>query len=81
MGLGPSIVDQSPSVRAVGILSPSLTGKRCTVAIGDDIETLSNSITVLKQERLARPSLSWKQSNPPWRVNCPGKPSSWAPRT
>lgn len=51
--VGPSIVDQSPSVRAVGILSPSLTGKRCTVAIGDDIETLSNSITVLKQERLA----------------------------
>ena len=51
--VGPSIVDQSPSVRAVGCLSPSLTGKRCTVAIGDDIETLSNSITVLKQERLA----------------------------
>lgn len=51
--VGPSIVDQSPSVRAVGILSPSLTGKRCTVAVGDDIETLSNSITTLKQERLA----------------------------
>ena len=51
--VGPSIVDQSPSVRAVGILSPSLTGKRCTVCVGDDIETLSNSITVLKQERLA----------------------------
>ena len=51
--VGPSVVDQSPSVRAVGILSPSLTGKRCTVCVGDDIETLSNSITVLKQERLA----------------------------
>ena len=51
--VGPSVVDQSPSVRAVGILSPSLTGKRCTVAIADDCETLSNSITVLKQERLA----------------------------
>ena len=51
--VGPAIVDQSPSVRAVGILSPSLTGKRCTVAIADDIETLSNSITPLKQERLA----------------------------
>lgn len=51
--VGPAIVDQSPSVRAVGILSPSLTGKRCTVSIADDIETLSNSITVLKQERLA----------------------------
>jgi len=51
--VGPAIVDQSPSVRAVGILSPSLTGKRCTCAIADDIETLSNSITPLKQERLA----------------------------
>ena len=51
--VGPSVVDQSPSVRAVGILSPSLTGKRCTVAIADDVETLSNSITTLKQERLA----------------------------
>jgi len=51
--VGPSIVDQSPSVRAVGILSPSLTGKRCTCCIADDIETLSNSITPLKQERLA----------------------------
>jgi hypothetical protein len=37
----------------VGILSPSLTGKRCTCAIADDVETLSNSITPLKQERLA----------------------------
>lgn len=48
-----SRVDQSPSVRAVGILSPSLTGKRCTLAIADDIETLNNSITPLKQARLA----------------------------
>lgn len=51
--VGPSIVDQSPSVRAVGILSSSLTGKRCSVAIPDDIETLNNSITPLMQERLA----------------------------
>jgi hypothetical protein len=51
--VGPSVVDQSPSVRAVGLLSPSLTGKRCTAAVIDDCETLSNSITVLKQERLA----------------------------
>ena len=51
--VGPSVVDQSPSVRAVGILSPSLTGKRSTCIVGDDLETLSNSITVLKQERLA----------------------------
>jgi hypothetical protein len=52
--VGPSVVDQSPSVRAVGILSASLTGKRCTIAIPDDIETLNNSITPLKQERLAQ---------------------------
>ena len=51
--VGPSVVDQSPSVRAVGLLSPSLTGKRCTACVIDDCETLSNSITVLKQERLA----------------------------
>lgn len=51
--VGPAIVDQSPSVRAVGILSPALTGKRCTYALADDIETLSNSITPLKQARLA----------------------------
>lgn len=49
-----AVVDQSPSVRAVGILSSSLTGKRCTCAIPDDIETLNNSITPLKQERLAQ---------------------------
>ena len=52
--VGPSVVDQSPSVRAVGILSPSLTGKRCTCAIPDDIETLNNSITPLKRDRLAK---------------------------
>jgi hypothetical protein len=51
--VGPAIIDQSPSVRAVGILSPALTGKRCTFALPDDIETMSNSITPLKQGRLA----------------------------
>jgi hypothetical protein len=45
--------DQAPSVRACGILSSGLTGKRCTCAIPDDIETLNNSITPLKQERLS----------------------------
>jgi len=44
---------QAPSVRACGILSSALTGKRCSCAIPDDIETLNNSITPLKQERLA----------------------------
>lgn len=52
--VGPAVVDQSPSVRAVGILSPSLTGKRCTCAVADDIENLANSISALKQERLAQ---------------------------
>lgn len=52
--VGPAVIDQSPSVRTVGILSPSLTGKRCTIALPDDIETLNNSITPLKQERLAQ---------------------------
>lgn len=52
--VGPAVIDQSPSVRTVGILSPSLTGKRCTLALPDDIETLNNSITALKQERLAQ---------------------------
>lgn len=52
--VGPAVVDQSPSVRACGILSPSLTGKRCTCATPDDIETLNNSITPLKRERLAK---------------------------
>ena len=45
--------DQAPSVRACGILSSGLTGKRCSCAIPDDIETLNNSITPLKQQRLA----------------------------
>ncbi|MEB3354197.1 MAG: phage terminase large subunit [Cyanobacteriota bacterium] len=50
--VGPAVVDQSPSTRAVGILSPALTGKRATAIFPDDIETLNNSITPLKQERL-----------------------------
>jgi hypothetical protein len=52
--VGPAIIggDGAPSVRACGILSPSLTGKRATMIIPDDIETLTNSITPLKQERL-----------------------------
>lgn len=51
--VGPSIVDQSPSVRAAGILSSSLTGKRASFIVPDDIETLNNSVTPLMQERLA----------------------------
>ena len=51
--VGPSSIDQAPSVRVSGILSPGLTGSRATFIIPDDIETLSNSITPLKQQRLA----------------------------
>ena len=51
--VGPSSIDQAPSCRVSGILSPGLTGSRSTFIIPDDVETLSNSITPLKQERLA----------------------------
>jgi hypothetical protein len=51
--VGPSSIDDAPSVRVSGILSPGLTGSRATFIIPDDIETLSNSITPLKQQRLA----------------------------
>ena len=51
--VGPSSIDDAPSVRVSGILSPGLTGSRATFIIPDDIETLSNSITPLKQARLA----------------------------
>jgi hypothetical protein len=44
--------EQAPSVRASGILASALTGKRATFIIPDDIETLNNSITPLKVERL-----------------------------
>ena len=50
--VGPAVVEQSPSVRSMGIMG-SLTGQRCSCAILDDIEILSNSITQLKQERIA----------------------------
>lgn len=51
--VGPSSIDQAPSCRVSGILSPGLTGSRSTFILPDDVETLSNSITPLKQERLA----------------------------
>ena len=50
--VAPCTVEQSPSVRALGI-SAQTTGQRCTCAILDDVEVLSNSITQLKQERVA----------------------------
>ena len=48
----PCTVEQSPSVRALGVTAQT-TGQRCTCAILDDVETLSNVITQLKQERVA----------------------------
>ena len=50
--VGPCSVEQSPSVRGLGV-SAQTTGQRCTCAILDDIEVLSNVITQLKQERVA----------------------------
>ena len=50
--VGPTMVEQSPSVRSMGIMGQT-TGQRCTCAILDDVETLANVITQLKQERVA----------------------------
>jgi hypothetical protein len=50
--VGPAQVEQSPSVRSMGIMGQT-TGQRCTCAILDDVETLANVITQLKQERVA----------------------------
>jgi hypothetical protein len=74
--VGPAMRDQAPSVRASGILSSALTGKRATLIVPDDIETLNNSITPLKQERLFHavselesiikpPERDWDAANPP----------------
>ena len=50
--VAPCTVEQSPSVRALGV-GAQTTGQRCTCAILDDIETVQNTLTVLKQERIA----------------------------
>ena len=50
--VGPAQVEQSPSVRSMGIMGQT-TGQRCTCAILDDVETLANVITQLKQDRVA----------------------------
>lgn len=50
--VGPANVMQECSMRALGILSPALTGKRATLALPDDIETLNNTITPHKRSRL-----------------------------
>jgi len=45
--------DQVPSLRIVGIFSPAVTGKRATCIKGDDVETLHNTVTAYKRDRLA----------------------------
>ncbi len=50
--VAPCTVEQSPSVRALGV-GAQTTGQRCTCAILDDIETAQNTLTILKQERIA----------------------------
>jgi len=50
--VAPTTVEQSPSVRALGVQAQT-TGQRCTCAILDDVEVLANEITQLKQERVA----------------------------
>jgi hypothetical protein len=50
--VAPATIEQSPSVRSMGIMGQT-TGQRCTCAILDDVETLQNVITQLKQERVA----------------------------
>ena len=50
--VAPGSKEQSPSVRSMGIMGQT-TGQRCTCAILDDVETLANVITQLKQERVA----------------------------
>jgi hypothetical protein len=50
--VGPCTVEQSPSVRALGVQAQT-TGQRCTCAILDDIETVQTVISQLKQERVA----------------------------
>lgn len=47
-----AVVEQSPSVRSMGVMG-SVTGQRCSCAVLDDIETLANVVTQLKQERVA----------------------------
>lgn len=46
-------IDQVPSMRIVGIFSPAVTGKRSTCVVADDVETLHNTVTQQRRERLA----------------------------
>ncbi len=50
--VGPSLTDQSPSVKSVGITG-QLTGSRANLIIADDIEVPSNSFTQDSRDKLA----------------------------
>ena len=49
--VGPSIADQSPSVKSVGITG-QLTGSRADIIIADDVEVLNNAATADMREKL-----------------------------
>lgn len=49
--VGPAKIDQSPSVKSIGITG-QITGSRADTIIADDIEVPSNSDTVGKREKL-----------------------------
>jgi hypothetical protein len=49
--VAPSIADQSPSVRSLGITG-QLTGSRADIIIADDVEVLNNSATADLREKL-----------------------------
>lgn len=50
--VGPATVDQSPSVKSIGITG-QLTGTRADLIIADDIEVTNNSITQTMRDKLA----------------------------
>jgi hypothetical protein len=49
--VAPSLADQSPSVRSVGITG-QLTGSRADIIIADDVEVLNNAATADMREKL-----------------------------
>lgn len=48
--VGPSRIDQSPSLRAAGITG-QITGSRADLIVGDDVEIPENSMTVMMREK------------------------------
>lgn len=50
--VGPTVADQSPSVKSVGITG-QLTGSRADLIVADDIEVLNNAFTQTARDKLA----------------------------